>query len=357
MHSAAESTRAAACLVVSAAADRMPRSEPESRGRGATAVMTSENRKRMIRASIRIVLVVAALACFAPSFVSRAFAASPGGIDLGSITVSPERLSAGQQPNIEVRVKQTSGVPGSSVTVNIIATVTKPDHRGRTWRWGKVTLKRDAVRTITIPKELDTSADGTYRVEFLVYSDDMKRRLARRSSTFEVIAPRQAEKPGKKKPSEAQEGIKMREEERAYMGLGLYGNALNPAGGGVVLLWPSKYVGLEGIYSVGEFTSYEGRLIARVRLSDVYGLYGGIGYIHVTTDKDVLGVATRFSDSGMSGAVGVEAALGQKVRLYVELSTARIELEQTVTSGAQTVKASVEYAPVTIGIGVVLMVF
>jgi hypothetical protein len=172
-----------------------------------------------------------------------------------------------------------------------------------------------------------------------------------------VIGLRQAEKPGKKKPSEAREGIKMQEEKHAYMGLGLYGNTLNPAGGGMVLLWPSKHVGLEGIYTIGEFTSYEGRLIARVRLSDVYGLYGGIGYIHVTTDKDVLGVETRFSDSGVSGVVGVEAALGQKVRLHVELSAARIELEQIVTSGAQTVKASVEYAPVTIGIGLVLMVF
>jgi hypothetical protein len=310
----------------------------------------------MTRASIKIVLVVAALVFYVPSFVPRAFAAAPGGIDLGSITVTPERLSAGQLPNIEVRVKKTSGEPGSSVTVNIIATVTRPDHRSRTWRWGKVTLTRDAIRTIIVPKEYDTSADGTYRVEILVYSDDMKHRLARRSSTFEVMA-RQAEKPGKKKPSEAREGIKMKEEQHAYMGLGLYGNVFNPAGGGMVLLWPSKYVGLEGIYTIGEFTSYEGRLIARISLSDVYGLYGGIGYIHVTTDKDVLGVATRFSDSGVSGVVGVEAALGQKVRLHVELSTTRIELEQTVNSGAQTVKASVEYAPVTIGIGLVWMVF
>jgi hypothetical protein len=320
--------------------------------------MTSGHRKRITRASIRIVLVVVALVCYAQSFVPRAFAATPGGIDLRSITVTPERLSAGQQPNIEVRVKQASGGTASSVMVNIIATVTRPDHRVRTWRWGKVTLTRDAVRTIAIPKEYDTSASGTYRVEILVYSSDMKRRLARQSSTFEVIGPQQVEIPGKKKkPSETREGIKTQEEKHAYMGLGLYGNTLNPAGGGMVLLWPSKHVGLEGIYTIGEFTSYEGRLIARVKLSDVYGLYGGIGYIHVTTDKNILGVETQFSDSGVSGVVGVEAALGRKVRLHVELSTARIELEEIVTSGAQTVKASVEYAPVTIGIGLVLMVF
>ena len=59
----------------------------------------------------------------------------------------------------------------------------------------------------------------------------------------------------------------------------------------------------------------------------------------------------------MSGVVGVEAALGNKVRLYVEASTASIELEKIVTSGAQTVKASVKYSPVSIGIGLVFLVF
>jgi outer membrane protein W len=116
-------------------------------------------------------------------------------------------------------------------------------------------------------------------------------------------------------------------------------------------------VAVEGIYSTGEFTSYEGRLIAKIDRSQKVSFYGGIGYIQVTTEKDIIGVATRFSDSGVSGVVGVEAALGDKVLLHVEVSAARIELEQTVTSGAQTVKASVKYAPVTIGIGLVLMVF
>jgi hypothetical protein len=313
--------------------------------------------KRRAGATIRTVLAVAALACCAPSFATRALAAAPENIDVGSITVTPSRLSAGQRPNIEAGVSQAQRGAVPSVVVNIIATVTRPDHVMRTWRWNKVTLSRAAVRTITVPKEYDTSAHGTYSVEILVYSNDMKRRLARRSSTFEVIAPQPAEKPGKKKPPEAREASARQEGERAYMGLGLYGNALNPAGGGMVLLWPSKYVGLEGIYSTGEFTSYEGRLLVKISLSDVYGIYGGIGYIHVTTDKDVLGVETRFSDSSVSGVVGMEAALGRKARLYLELSTAGIDLEQTVTSGSQTVKASVEYTPVTIGVGVVLMVF
>jgi hypothetical protein len=97
---------------------------------------------------------------------------------------------------------------------------------------------------------------------------------------------------------------------------------------------PRAFAASPGDIETGEFTSYEGRLIVKIDWSQVYGFYGGVGYIRVMTEKEVIGVATRFSDSGVSGVVGVEAALGKKVLLYVEASTARIELEQIVTSGA-----------------------
>lgn len=330
---------------------------PEGGRVGAMVAMAYELMGRTIRAASRTAFVAAAFVCCEPSFAARAFAASPGGIDLGSLTVMPARLPAGQQPKIEMRVSQARRASGASSVVNIFATVTRPDHRTRSWRWEKITLSRGAVRTITVPKEYDTSAEGTYRVEIVVYSGDMKHRLGRQAGIFEVLA----EKPGKKKPSEAGAGRIIdtagKDGQRATFGLGLYGNALNPAGGGMVVLWPSHYAGLEGIYSIGEFTSYEGRLIGRIRLSKVYGLFGGIGYIHVATDKDVLGVTTRFSDSSVSGVVGVEAAFGRNARLHVELSTARIDLEKIVTSGGQTVKAEVKYAPASLGVGFVLMVF
>ena len=219
-------------------------------------------------------------------------------------------------------------------------------------------LSRDAAKKVSVPKEYSTSAAGTYRIELVVYSADMKRRLAGRSQTFEVAAQQEGLKPGpaaaKDKTAATAAGP---EPARRSLDLGLYGNTLNPAGGGMVLLWPSKYVGLAGIYSAGKFTSAEGRLIVRTARSSAINYYAGIGYIQVTTDKTVIGVPTRFSDSGMSGVIGVEAALGKKVFLYVEASAASIELDAIVTSGAQTVKATVEYAPVTIGIGLVMTVF
>jgi len=53
----------------------------------------------------------------------------------------------------------------------------------------------------------------------------------------------------------------------------------------------------------------------------------------------------------------VEVSLGKKVLLYIESSAAKIDLEQTVTNGPQTVNATVKYAPVTIGISLVMAIF
>jgi hypothetical protein len=55
--------------------------------------------------------------------------------------------------------------------------------------------------------------------------------------------------------------------------------------------------------------------------------------------------------------VGVEVPLGRRVYGYLEVSGAKIDLHETVTNGAQTVEASVKYAPVTIGAGIVFYLF
>jgi hypothetical protein len=206
--------------------------------------MLNENRKRTTRFVIRAALVIASLVCCVQSPSPSAFAASPGGIDLKPITVTPALLSPGQHPNIEARLVRAQSGTDAYVVVNVIATVTRPDNRTRSWNWEKIKISRAAARTITVPKEYDTSAAGTYRVEVLVYSGDMKHRLARRSHTFDVVERRQSETSGKKTPTKAREGAAIdtagRERTRTYMGLGIYGNALNPAGGGMVLLWPSR---------------------------------------------------------------------------------------------------------------------
>jgi hypothetical protein len=116
-------------------------------------------------------------------------------------------------------------------------------------------------------------------------------------------------------------------------------------------------VGLQGTYTVGTFTSYEARLIVRFERPSGFNPYIAAGYLSVSVDKDVIGVSTTFKDSSVSGALGVEVPLGRRVRGYVEVSGASINLEEIVTNGAQTAKSTVEYAPVTINAGIVFYLF
>jgi len=315
--------------------------------------MLKENKQRSIPVALWIAVIIVVLEFFVLHVVPDVYAASSEVVDLGPITVAPDHLSQGQYPNIETRVSKAPKAAGERVVVNIIAVVTQPDNRVRSWNWQKVSISRGADRLITVPKEYDTTITGTYRVEVNVYSSDMKRRYASRSRSFTVQR--------RKEPQEVKKGAAIgaagAERERVYAGLGLYGNALNPAGGGTLFLWPSRYVGVQGIYSTGVFSSYEGRLLVKRDFSSKYSVYGGIGYIHVTAEKDIIGVTTQFEDGGMSGVVGVEVSLGKKVLLYIETSAAKIDLEKTVTNGSQTVNATVEYAPVTIGISLVMAIF
>ena len=120
-----------------------------------------------------------------------------------SITITA-RLSPGQYPEIGTRIDQAPGGSEKYVVVSIIAVVTQPDHRIRSWSWLKVRIAQGASRAISVPKEYDTSQSGSYRAEILVYSADMKRRLATRAVTFE-IAGRQ------KTPQQTREAASSRE--------------------------------------------------------------------------------------------------------------------------------------------------
>jgi hypothetical protein len=310
---------------------------------------------------IRTVAIIVLLLLYAQCLFPDVVAAASGGVDLGPITIAPAVLSPGQYPNIEARVSRAPKVAGKYIVVNIIAVVTQPDHRVRSWHWGKVKITRGAARTVTVPKKYDTSFAGTYRVEVMVYSGDMKRMLATRTVTFEVADRSKALKQTGKQPSAMKESAPREtagdKREHPQVSIGIYGNALNPAGGGTIFLWPSKHVGVQGSATTGEFTSYEGRLLARIEGSGGQGIYGGIGFIHVTKNEDIIGVGTKFEDRGVSGVVGLELPLGKKMLLCLEVSAARIELKQTVTNGARTVQASVKYAPVTIGAALILPLF
>jgi hypothetical protein len=276
-------------------------------------------------------------------------AAPPPPVEVVSVTIDPATPEAGKHPSIGARIKGTKAVePQGRTVVTVIAVLVLPNNSMKSWTWKNVSLGREEAREFALPKEYDIKQAGKYKVEFNVYSGDMRRRLASRSKVFSVAPPEQK---AERKPPPVSPA------ERTTVGIGIYGNTFNPAAGGTVLLWPFEHVGLQGSYTVGRFTSAEARLL--VKFDRVAGVnpYVGVGYLNVSKEEDVIGVTTTFKDSGVSGVAGVEVPLGRKFYGYVEVSGASINLEEIVTNGPQTVKATVDYAPVTIGIGIVYYLF
>jgi outer membrane protein W len=121
-----------------------------------------------------------------------------------------------------------------------------------------------------------------------------------------------------------------------------------------MLLWPFKYVGLQAGYTEGSFTIAEGRILARFPFSSGITPYLGAGFLNVSTERsvEIIGIRTKFQDSGVSGVIGVEMLLGKRVFGCVEMSGSSIDLKKEVSSGAVSGTASVNYAPVTIGINI-----
>ncbi len=85
--------------------------------------------------------------------------------------------------------------------------------------------------------------------------------------------------------------------------------------------------------------------------------YIGAGIVHTERDATVIGVETTIEDNGVSVFGGAEIALHNKLFLYVDISANTVDLETTVTSGGSTVKATVEYSPVSVGVGLLFYLF
>jgi outer membrane protein W len=235
----------------------------------------------------------------------------------------------------------------------------------KSWIWKNVNMKAGEVKQFTIPKEYAVTLAGSYKVEFNVYTKDMKP-MNRLSRSFVAIDPSQplVKKTTPKKDVAGTAALSSGQAsahaaEYPHFGVGVYANTLNLAGGATVLLWPLKYVGIEGSYTVGTFTTTEGRLLARYPLSSGINPYVGIGYLSVSTEQtvDVIGAKSKFKDSGVSGVIGAEIPLNKSIYGYVEISGANIDLKQNGTNGVLTWTATVKYAPVTVGIGIVYYLF
>jgi hypothetical protein len=292
------------------------------------------------------------------SAVGVSHAARPG-VEVRSVTVVPEVLAPGGKPAIKAVIARTKTGPREPAAFNIIAVVTLPNNVVRSSMWKNEPFERGQSREFDAPSFFDTSLTGTYTIRFHVYSRDMRRRLATRARTFTVAvgAPARSRQAAKPVPAEHRQQTKQPEAQRPVFGLGIYGNALNPAGGGTVILWPFEHLGVQGSYTVGRLTSTEARLLVRFgKTAGVYP-YLGAGYINVSEEADIIGVPTEFKDSGMSGVVGAEVPFERRWYGYIEVSGSSINLQETVTNGAQTVRAKVSYAPVSICAGIVFYLF
>jgi hypothetical protein len=284
-----------------------------------------------------------------------ALSATAAPVEVGPIHVTPEATQIGQHPRITATVKQTTlKAPQKSIVVNVIAVVVLPDHSTKSWTWKNVSLARGASKEFSPPADYYVKLAGKYKIEFHVYSADMRHRFGTRSTTFSVISP---SRPAERKVPARTEAPPQRITERNSFGVGFYGNLLNPAGGATLMLWPFQNVGFQGTYTTGIFTSYEARLLVKFELSPGYYPYFGAGYLNVSREMDIIGITTNFRDSSISGVIGVEIPLGSSIFGYAEVSGNAIQLQEIVTNGTQTVKSTAEYAPVTIGVGIVYYLF
>jgi len=314
-----------------------------------------------------------------------AHTAFAGTVELQSIQIVPVEILDGEFPEITGIVKSDSAnakATGETMEIIVFATLTRPDHAVKLWTWKKIRIKAGESQVFSIPKEYEMKLKGVYKVDFSLYSKDM-RPLNKLSKSFTVVEPPH---PPIQKTSEAvvtdstgtlsgQPLVQKTSEAVATdstgtlpgkasdhnkpIGVGVYVNTVNSAVGAIILLWPLKYVGFQGSYTMGEFTTAEVRLLARLPLSAGINPYLGVGYASVTTERtvDTIGMKPTFTDSGMSGVIGVEIPVRRSLFGYVEISNTAVDLKKEVTSGGRTGTATVKYSPFTVGFGIVYYAF
>ncbi|MCK9417976.1 MAG: porin family protein [Nitrospirae bacterium] len=293
-------------------------------------------------------------------------AALAGPVEIQSIQIVPTETTIGKHPEITGSIKANKdNKPGETVGMIVIAAVVLPDHVVKSWTWKKVNMNAGEIRSFTIPREYDMKSAGAYKVDFNVYSRGMSP-LHSLSKTFVAVDPSlPPEKTVQPEvnvsrtrviPSDQEDSYPM---ESRHLGLGVCANTVNGSGGATVILWPFTSVGFQGSYTVGSFTIAEARLLVRSPRPSGINPYLGVGYLNVTTERsvEVIDVKTNFKGSGVSGVIGAEIPLSNSLFGYVEISGASIDLKKEVTSGSVAGTASVKYAPVTIGIGVVYFLF
>jgi len=295
---------------------------------------------------------------------SHADIAIAGKVEIESIQILPAETTAGKHPEITGTIKAISAkVPGEPMEVNVVATLVRPDNSVKSWTWKKIMIRDGEARGFSLPKEYDVKMEGVYKVNFGVYSKDM-RPLHNLSKSFAVVDSSRP-RVSTTSPQLATGGTgtsfrkSFRRPDYHRIAAGVTLNAVNTARGATLLYWPFKHLGLQASYSMGAFTTAEARLLARHPLSAGFTPYLGLGYASVSAERtvDVIGIKTTFKDSGVSGVIGAEIPLTRRVSGHVEISVADIDLKKEVTNGGLTGLARVKYSPFSAGVSIVYFVF
>jgi len=292
-------------------------------------------------------------------------AASVGTIEIQSLQVLPVETPAGKHLEITGTIKAVNAkVPGEITEIVIIASLSQPDHAVKSWTWKKILIKAGETRVFSIPEEYVLKLGGVYKVDFSVYSKDMwplkklSKSVTIADPSHRLVMPTSPETARDSTGTFSGKASDLPADDQ-HIGVGVYANTVNTAAGATLLLWPIKYVGLQGSYTMGMFTTAEVRLLARLPLSAGINPYLGVGYVSVTTERTVeaIDIKTTFKDSGVSGAIGVEIPLSSSVSGYVEISGASLDLKKEVTVGGLTGISTIKYSPVTVGFSVVYFAF
>lgn len=313
--------------------------------------------------------------------------------DVYSISVNPEQAVLGTHPEIVGNVQNKLG---RNAVFDVKVVVTFPNKSKKTWWWKDSNFLPSQKKAYPLVKNYDISQPGQYLIEFSIYNGSKKNLISSLSKTFTVketvvkapspipIVKETAETPKTETTpstvSEAKPIVASKAEApamqpqkkvatqppdqaaRRYIGIGGFANTINFSGGPTLILWPLKNLAIQGSYGWGTFESYEIRSFYRFDLSSMLKPYLGAGYLHTERDFEVTysGTTAEGTMKGNSYTVfgGIELSLiKDRLAFYTDISGTPLKLEDDVMIGADTVKVSMDYSPVTIGTGLVFYIW
>ncbi len=209
---------------------------------------------------------------------------------------------------------------------------------------------------------------GSYKVDFDVYTKDMLP-LHRLSKNFIAIDPslqpvKMISRKNDARTAKLLSGRKAVNDQpsntttQRYIGIGGFVNTINFSGGPTLIYWPFTNIAVQGSYGVGTFTSYELRGFYRFNTSSRLNLYLGAGYFHVEKNFKVTASGNNVEGTILGNSYdvfgGIEVPLAKdRLAIYMDVSGTPLVFSKDVTVNSNVEKISVNYSPVTIGMGLV----